>query len=282
MNITDQVKELIADGKTQEALEWLQSILKNKGKDLLNQTYLLESQYKDMKQRMRLGLQDASADLNRINYTLLSLCDDIEKAGITGEKRDRTTSQPQSKDTSSLAIWIFAIACFIGIAVIVGLVLLNNGNSKNKNSDTPNKAPTDEQKRAVSTVNKIEWAALPNATKILSSYYGDFRIEIQNIVAEAKDANSKRLTLTLKLTCDKTSTGFCRTNYLEYRLIKPNGDKDAPLFDGEYKTIQPKEGTNTQGIIQFEVPNDMRQVDLQIYYRDEKDISSSILKLTQK
>ena len=81
MSLTDKIKNLIADGKTQQAVDMLQVFLKERsGNDpqLLNQSLLLEGQFKELQKKVQLGLEDATADLNRINFSLLNLCDEAE------------------------------------------------------------------------------------------------------------------------------------------------------------------------------------------------------------
>ena len=136
MNITEEVKELIANGKTEEALEWLQSILKEKDTNLLNQTYLLQSQYKDIQKRLRLGLQDASTEVNRINFTLLTICDDVEKVVNASDIKPYTSLNSPSSDKTSLAIWIFAVIVIIAFALIFIVFKYSQG-SDNPKKDSP-------------------------------------------------------------------------------------------------------------------------------------------------
>jgi hypothetical protein len=284
MNITEEVKELIANGKTEEALEWLQSILKEKDTNLLNQTYLLQSQYIDIQKRLRLGLQDASVELQRVNFTLLTICDDVEKAGISGGNKPTHTIDSPSKDKSSLALWVFGIASLIAIGIVVGVVYISQGDAKNNQKISQNREVTTAKSPNTKAIEegKTEWAASPNSTKILYPRYGNFKIDIKNIVAEIKDANTKTITVTLKLTCNETSSGSCIASYLEYRLVELDGDKKAPISMAKYDELTPKSSTNTEGVIQFIVPNTMQQADLQIFYTGEEKTTSSILKLRQK
>jgi Effector-associated domain 11 len=137
MNITEEVKELIANGKTEEALEWLQSILKEKDTNLLNQTYLLQSQYKDIQKRLRLGLQDASTEVNRINFTLLTICDDVEKVVNASDIKPYTSLNSPSSDKSSLAIWVFVVIVLIAFALIIAVIYLSpKGDTTNKKDKT--------------------------------------------------------------------------------------------------------------------------------------------------
>ena len=294
MNITEQVKELIANGKTEEALEWLQSILKEKDTNLLNQTYLLQSQYLDIQKRLRLGLQDASTELQRVNFTLLTICDDVEKAGITGEKsvkkqgsksynhnnNNDTDNSDDNRGSLKTTYWVFGIIVFIAIASIVALVIYSKGDTRaaiksNQNND-PNPSMNSKSN------NKMDWAASPASTKILYPRYGNFNIDIKNIVVETKDANNKTITITLKLTCKETTSGSCIASYLKYRLLELDGDKKPPISDATYGEITPKSGANTEGVVTFLVPNTMRQADLAIFYTGEENTTQSIFKLRQK
>jgi Effector-associated domain 11 len=135
MNITEEVKELIGNGKTEEALEWLQSILKEHDKDLLNQTYLLQTQYKDVQNRVRLGLQDASTELNRINFTLLTICDDVEKVVNASDIKPKRSLNSPNSDKSSLAIWVFAAIVLIAFALI--FVVFKYSQNDNGKKDRP-------------------------------------------------------------------------------------------------------------------------------------------------
>jgi Effector-associated domain 11 len=78
MNMTNDIKKLISDGDTQEAIDAIQELLQGRNDKLLNQTYLLESQYKELQSKIRLGIQSEAAEINRITMSLLSICDDIE------------------------------------------------------------------------------------------------------------------------------------------------------------------------------------------------------------
>ena len=124
MTISDNIKQLISDGKTQEALDVLQECLRDKDQTLLNQTYLLESQYKDLQKKISLGLQDATTELNRINFTLLSLCDEVTK--VTGNNMKtiqiNKTVQVTEKEDSFNPLIIFGIIAVIGIGVILLLI----------------------------------------------------------------------------------------------------------------------------------------------------------------
>jgi hypothetical protein len=148
MNITEEVKELIANGKTEEALEWLQSILKEHDTDLLNQAYLLQAQYLDIQKRLRLGLQDASTELNRINFTLLTICDDVEKVVSESDFKPKKSLNSPSNDKSSLAIWIFAVIVLIAFALIFAVIYLSPKDESTIKKDKTNQTeqPKEDKK----------------------------------------------------------------------------------------------------------------------------------------
>ncbi len=125
MTLSDNIKQLISDGKTQEALDVLQECLRDKDQTLLNQTYLLESQYKDLQKKISLGLQDATTELNRINFTLLSLCDEVTK--ITGNnvkavRINKTLEIPEATRDSFNPLVIFGLIAAVAIGIILLLI----------------------------------------------------------------------------------------------------------------------------------------------------------------
>ena len=122
----DKVKTLISDGKTQEAIDLLQKILTGKDTQLLNQTLLLEGQLKDLQRKMQLGIQDASSELNRISFTLLSVCDDAANLENIGDDGPEKPFSDNEKSTGLMGnpLAIFGIIVAIGIATILGIYFL--------------------------------------------------------------------------------------------------------------------------------------------------------------
>ena len=125
MDISDNIKQLIADGKTLDALNLMQKFLKNKDEALLNQTYLLEAQFKDVQQKMRLGLQEAPTELNRINFTLLSLCDDLKN--LSTKKVENEENEDENNDTISNAEAANKASIILGgfliLVILVGILI---------------------------------------------------------------------------------------------------------------------------------------------------------------
>jgi Effector-associated domain 11 len=133
MSLTDKVKNLIADGKTQQAVDMLQAFLKERSTDtvLLNQTFLLEGQYKDLQKRVQLGIEDASAEINRINYSLLNLCDEAENLMTEAEKGSSKTKNTEGSENASMnPLVVFSIIVALAILTIIGILLLSKGDAK--------------------------------------------------------------------------------------------------------------------------------------------------------
>lgn len=120
MEISDRIKQLISQSKTQEALDTLQHFLKDKDENLLNQTYLLESQLKDVQKKIGLGVSDAVSEINRINYTLLSLCDDVQKLPNEREA-EILAAEPSGLLANPLVI--FAVIAAVAIGIVICLVV---------------------------------------------------------------------------------------------------------------------------------------------------------------
>jgi hypothetical protein len=126
----EKVKTLISDGKTQQAIDLLQEVLTGKDTQLLNQTLLLEGQLKDLQRKMQLGVQDASTELNRINFTLLSLCDDAGNLENIGDDKIEKPVSEEANTTGLIgnSLAILGIIIVIAVALFVGFIFL--GKSK--------------------------------------------------------------------------------------------------------------------------------------------------------
>ncbi len=267
----EKVKSLISDGRTQEAIDLLQEILKDKDKPLLNQTLLLEGQLKELQRKMQLGLQDATADLNRINFTLLSVCDDAFNLSNIGDDAPDNPFSDDEKPTGLLAnpLAIFGIIAAIGIAIVMGIVVLGNKTKVVQPLPLP----------VVDTVkSETIWLATPASATVLEKNYGNVKADILSIKATTKDANSKILTLDLQFNCLKSSSGACIINYLRFQLVEPNGNKIAPGED-IYFAENPKDGQKSGGKVAFVISNQLKQTDLQIYYVDKIEKTSVTVKL---
>jgi Effector-associated domain 11 len=267
----EKVKNLISDGRTQEAIDLLQEILKDKDKPLLNQTLLLESQLKELQRKMQLGLQDATADLNRINFTLLTVCDDASNLlNIDDGSSDKPFSDNE-KPTGLLAnpLAIFGIIAAIGIAIVVGIVVFGNKAKVVQPLPLP----------VVDTVkSETVWLAAPPSATVLERYYGNVKADILSIKATTKDINTKILTLDMQFNCLKSSSGACIINYLRFQLVGPNGNKTVPL-DDVYFAENPKDGQTASGNVAFVISNQLKQADLQIYYIDKMERTLVTVKL---
>ncbi len=269
----EKVKSLVSDGRTQEAIDLLQEILKDKDKPLLNQTLLLEGQLKELQRKMQLGLQDATADLNRINFTLLSVCDD---ASNLFNVDDGSSDKPFSDDEKPRGLLanplaIFGIIAAVAIAIVVGIVVLGNKTKVVQPLPLP----------VVDTVkSETIWLATPASATVLEKNYGNVKADILSIKATTKDANTKILTLDMQFNCLKSSSGACIINYLRFQLVEPNGNKIVPL-DDVYFAENPKDGKMSGGKIAFVISNQLKQTDFQIYYVDKMEKTLVTVKLNE-
>jgi hypothetical protein len=128
MSLTDNIKNLISDGKTQQAIDMLQAFLKEKGgadHQLLNQALLLENQFNEFQKSAQLGLEEGKGDLHRINYSLLNLCDEAESLVTEAEKKAAKEADTEgSKNLSMNPLVIFGIIAAVAILTVIALVFL--------------------------------------------------------------------------------------------------------------------------------------------------------------
>ena len=280
----EKVKTLISEGKTQQAIDLLQKILTDKNTELLNQTFLLEGQYKELQKKMQLGLQDAQTELNRINFTLLSVCDDaagLDNIGDDGPEKPFTDDE-KPKGLLGNPLAIFGILVAVAIAVVVGFIMLGNNIKKTPTTEVaPLPLPTPNTITPSVKDPDLTWFAAPSSAPVSDKYFGNVKVDVLAIKVTPTDADSKILTLDVKLNCLKSSSGTCLLNNLEFRLIQTNGDKDAPK-DDVFIAKNPKDGASVTNKVSFVVPKNLNQADFQIYYRNKMESSLATIHLNTK
>jgi hypothetical protein len=269
MRLTDKIKNLIADGKTLQAVDMLQTFLKEHGSNdnqLLNQTFLLEGQYKELQKKMQLGLEDATADLNRINYSLLNLCDEAEILVENDEKKAENEEITEGDKTISKTGKILGIVIIVVALVVFGAVYFIN---KSEDSTNRGKATETEVLPSLSPkpVSSKNWAVIEPVLNVNDRYYGNFKITISSITSESFDGERDRITLTLNDNCVETSTGSCMANYLKFRLTVAKDKVLEPESDKAFAIQSVK--TTREETVSFVVSKSVKSGMLDIFYVDK-------------
>jgi hypothetical protein len=109
-------------------------------------------------------------------------------------------------------------------------------------------------------------------------YWGEVKVDIIESKATIKDADKKTLTLQLRLNCQKASSGKCLINYLQYRLVTPEGLAIVPLEDLSVVDM-PKTNTAVETRLRFDIPKTISQSELEVYFKGKKEQTLSKLKL---
>ncbi len=273
MTLTDKIKNLIADGKTQQAVDMLQAFLKEKGgndHELYNQTLLLEGQYKEFQKKVQLGLQEASGDLNRINYSLLNLCDEAELfVTETDKKMGKEADTEGSKNLSMNPLIIFAVIAAVAILTVVGLLFLNKSDIKTAISRTTDTLPLPKTKAVVAQ----NWHALEPVLNVGTHLYGTYKITISSITSESFDGTRNRLIVTMKNNCVEASSGTCAGIYLQFRLTTAPNEQIAPESDKGLDNQLAQ--TIREEKVSFVVPKSVNSAILDVFYTDEPQSKAS-------
>jgi hypothetical protein len=285
----EKVKTLISDGKTQQAIDLLQDILKDKNIELLNQTLLLEGQFKDLQKKMQLGLLDATAELNRINFTVLSVCDDASNLENIAEDAVEKPFSNTNKPTEQIAnktLLIFGVIAVVATALILGIIFIA---SKSATPERPKVTeeiavlPLPQTTPVAPSVKDpdLTWFATPASATISEKYNGNVKTDVLSIKVTPSDADSKILTVDMKLNCLSSSSGKCLLNYLEFRLVAHDGDKYEPK-DAVSFANSPKDGTSLTNKVSFVVPKSLNQADLQMNYKGKLATTLATLHLNSR
>jgi hypothetical protein len=271
MSLTDKIKNLIADGKTQQAVDMLQTFLQEKSggdNQLLNQTLLLEGQYKELQKKVQLGLEDASADINRINFSLLNLCDEAENLVTEADKKAEIAADTEgSKNLSMNPLVIFGVIAAVAILTVVGLLFLNKSGSKAAIGQATTQETETLPLAKPQIVMPKNWNALESVLNVTDRYYGDYRITIKGIKTESFDAERDRLTVNMNLNCLKSISGKCLGNYLKFRLTTAPNTELEPESDRAFDAQSDK--TTRDETVSFIVPKSLNSGILDAFYVDK-------------
>ena len=263
----EKIKNLISDGKTQQAVDMLQDLLKQKGgsdPELFNKTLLLEGQYKDLKAKALLAVEDVSADINRINFSLLTLCDQAENLIAETEKTGEKAADTEGGQNASMnPLVIFGVIAAIAILTILGLIFLK-GNSQAAITKSKEVAPLPTKPAAVVPKN---WNALTSVLNVTDRYYGDYKITISTIKSESFDGERDKITLNLTLNCVKSYSGKCLGIYLKFRLTPAPNQELEPESEEAFDNQSDK--TSREETVSFIVPKSVNAATLDIFYVDK-------------
>ena len=263
----EKIKNLISDGKTQQAVDMLQDLLKQKGgsdPELYNKTLLLEGQYKDLKAKALLAVEDVSADMNRINFSLLTLCDQAENLVAETEKTEEKEVDTEGSQNASMnPLVIFGVIAAIAILTILGLIFLK-GNSQAAITKSTEVAPLPTKPAAVVPKN---WNALTSVLNVTDRYYGDYKITISTIKSESFDGERDKITLNLTLNCVKSYSGKCLGIYLKFRLTPAPNQELEPESEEAFDNQSDK--TSREETVSFIVPKSVNTAMLDIFYVDK-------------
>ena len=268
MSLTDKIKNLIADGKTQQAVDMLQVFLKERsGNDpqLLNQSLLLEGQFKELQKKVQLGLEDATADLNRINFSLLNLCDEAETLVKTTDKNAEkaTDTEGGQNVTANKTLMILGIVIALVAVLLAVIFYFDKAASKASIRQATEVAPLP---KAVVVIPK-NWNVLTSVLQVVDRYYGDYKVTISSIKSESIDADRDRLTLNLNLNCLKSYSGKCLGIYLKFRLTTGSNQELEPEVDRSFDNQSDK--TTREETVSFIVPKSVTSGMLDVFYTDK-------------
>jgi Effector-associated domain 11 len=120
MSTINNVKQLISEGKTKEALDTFQTLLEGSGREEFNESLLLESQYIEVIKKAQLGLMDANVEVSRINFALLSLCDQVDILEVRNKQKEQKTTETEKGNNKSIitALIVFGILILIVLAIV--------------------------------------------------------------------------------------------------------------------------------------------------------------------
>ncbi len=279
MVFTEKVKQLVADGRTVEALDLLQENLRSKDTKLFNQTVILESQYKSEMEKMRTGIEMSLESVNRVNYAILEITDDAEKllhdkaveAGQIVEAKKVEEAKTLETQTAQSNNTLKVIAAIVGATGLLFALIFGLGNKTPTvaTPTTPVVAPqptTDAPLEDPKTLFANLWKAEPFKGQLKNNLYGNIAIEIVRITEEKLDNNRDILNLEVNYTCDGKFNGTCQDNYIRYIMeLGDNKGSVAPETETDNGRVF-ADGTTEKHNLKFIVPKGIKNATLGSFY----------------
>ncbi|MEM8524820.1 MAG: FISUMP domain-containing protein [Bacteroidota bacterium] len=155
-NIT-KIKELIAQGKTEEALALLMEYAKSKNPEAERQAILLSGQYRQWKRESTLGIQQASSELRRIELGIMHLVDGVEGGSWINQEASLVNAKQKK---SPLPLVLLGLLAVVGIAAAV--YFLNKSSSTNVATTAINEGRSSSVDVETDDTKKIE---IPDKSK---------------------------------------------------------------------------------------------------------------------
>ncbi len=269
MSTLNEVKGLVSEGKTEEAIDLLQSILESKNDDeTLNTVLLLESRYKTYKRKELAEVTLSRTELNDINDAILVLCSDLKKDDGKPRHREKNSSipDPQSQPSFFQNPMVKYGAIGVGVLILISIIANSGGG---ENGTTSNNSEQQSQMNAPSTAPNadnggIQWHVTPNKIILEEPKYNDIQIEVANISVTPENENIKTVAIKFKMTCIDNGIDECWESDLKYIFLNPD--------------FQVKESVKSKTSLKFQigqswdmdmfvrVPIDMHNGSLDMYY----------------
>lgn len=274
MSLTDKIKNLISDGKTQQAVDMLQAFLKEHGGNdhqLLNQTLLLENQYKEVLKKAQLNIEDTSADINRINYSLLNLCDEAESFVSEIEKKAEIEADTEgAKNPPPNTLLVFGVILGFVTLILAAIFYFYPKDTATAPRQTVEVLPLPKQQVAISK----NWSALTSVLNVNDPLYGTYQMTLSSIKTENLDSEHDRLTLKLNVNCLQASSGKCQGKYIKFRLTTTANQVIETESDRVFETQSPT--TTREETVRFIVPKSLNSAMLDVFYVDKPKSKATV------
>lgn len=163
MSKIDQIKELIAEGNTEEAIEILVEYTKKQKPELHDEAVLLSGQFRQWKRQQTLGVQQSSSELHRIDLAIMNVLDD--KSGSFTETGASTITKSKSipvkqKKTNYLPFVAIAVGLLLG-----GMAIWIYDHSGPDSASNANAGSTSQEATTASTGNSDK--LVPKTNKLV-------------------------------------------------------------------------------------------------------------------
>jgi Effector-associated domain 11 len=269
MSTLNDVRSLVSENKIEEALDLLQGIVESKNDDeTLDTVTMLKSRNKTYKLKELADVTLSIQELNDIKHDILVLCGELKKEDGKPRRRVENSSIPAPQSQSSFFDNPMVKYGAIGIGILIVLFIigsLGGGSDITASNDTELQSQKNTPPITANANNgSVNWHASPNTITVKEKGYNDMKIEIANISCIDKTADTKLVTIVLKLECIDKNVDVCVENDLKYVFKNPTNQVNSSSETTTETRFDV--GTSMEHKIDFEVPKGMHEANLEIYY----------------
>lgn len=250
----NEIKQLIAEGKTEEVIRRMLQDTTPLPEEIHEQVVLLSARFEQWRKAERLGMTENNAELNRINAALIDLANTIDEAKAGNEVFTAAAKGGRaSKKWSILGIGV------VGMILLVFLLLNWPGKDPVENNELKESQQTTTQTHGSSpAISRVE-SSMERWYSNIQPFGVKCRMTIKSIGLEAKNPETTYVKIQLSV---KNEHEGSHEAQLTSNLFLLEADEVGSVTESDLSVIRVLPGETKMAELLFSLPNTAQMVKL--------------------